>query len=585
MNSSDAVHGERESKRQRTAIACDSCRARKSRCDGMRPACGMCLDMEFHCQYTKRGGRNRPAVAVESTENEQESVSTIQKRLDAMEKLLQAVLSREASGMTTCLPQSSDVTELLHPDTSSSVIIDDHRTPLQDAIIDDDTVDGMGMVTFAEEAASIIQAISLNPEKSNMAEQSLVSMGINRVSRPSSPHVTRSTGRDSWSQEPYVLPPRAKIIELVDAFFTRPVRRSWLCLLNAIMAFSAALGAGKNDTPAQTCTDEADVFLQRALQLLPDLAKNVATLETQALEETPHGLSMQGMGERPARNPAVIYIESIKLYKLIGEIIDGIYQNNIASDAQVSNSDLLKRVISIEQKLHKWKLNLPPNLRVMSQEEIMQSLPDSSPSLGLSIVVTMRYHIARILLHRPVILRFLASKNGTSDESESPEFLQYFGKPSLELGVSSASEMIDIIMLLSSHQEHILTTWWFCIYYIFSASLLIFGALILERKWNTSLLQEGHFDLPGTLQKALVAMRNIGDGTRMAARCIKYLGRLVEMIPASDSDATADLHLPRHEDLAQLNHLLHTPDSFEFSDADLDAGLNLFTCGWDAIIP
>ncbi len=134
------------------------------------------------------------------------------------------------------------------------------------------------------------------------------SVNINDVSRPSSPR-PQSDWRpdlDFPSRLPrnvYDLPPRWKIITLVNAFFARPgmlfpyvykkwilhsleqdasmqtPRRSWLCLLNAIMAFSTILGDSSGISMEASFT-EADAFLQRALQLLPDLSVETANLET-----------------------------------------------------------------------------------------------------------------------------------------------------------------------------------------------------------------------------------------------------------------------------------------------------------------
>lgn len=91
----------------------------------------------------------------------------------------------------------------------------------------------------------------------------------------------------------------------------------------------------------------------------------------------------------------------------------------------------------------------------------------NSPSVfpNLSTVITLRYLITRILLHRRIIVCFLNSQKEEYAGLESPEFLKIFGRPSLELGVLSASEMIGIIYNLSEHQHSMLTTWWFSIYY------------------------------------------------------------------------------------------------------------------------
>ena len=102
----------------------------------------------------------------------------------------------------------------------------------------------------------------------------------------------------------FTLPPLATITQHVDIFFSEigllfpyiaknsitdelinlrssgkhtSIRRSWLCLLNAIMAFATVLTADherKRDKIA-----EADVFFQRALRLLPNVALQPANIE------------------------------------------------------------------------------------------------------------------------------------------------------------------------------------------------------------------------------------------------------------------------------------------------------------------
>ena len=57
------------------------------------------------------------------------------------------------------------------------------------------------------------------------------------------------------------------------------VRRSWLCLLNTIMAFATCVTTTSHDRKEHRIV-EADVFLQRALALLPNLALKPANLES-----------------------------------------------------------------------------------------------------------------------------------------------------------------------------------------------------------------------------------------------------------------------------------------------------------------
>lgn len=114
--------------------------------------------------------------------------------------------------------------------------------------------------------------------------------------------------------------------------------------------------------------------------------------------------------------------------------------------------------------MNTWRAQLPAELRVKSKDEIMKCLNASSIFSHLSTVLTLRYLMARLLLHRPVVSRFLDCKNEQGC-FENSEFLELFGGPNLKLALRSASEMIDIIFSLSEHQHLMLTTWWFSIYY------------------------------------------------------------------------------------------------------------------------
>lgn len=72
-------------KRSRTAHACDSCRVRKSRCDGARPACDICTSMGLACHY-----RTPARPVVQAVKDDQ--VARMESRLQAMEEMLKAAL-------------------------------------------------------------------------------------------------------------------------------------------------------------------------------------------------------------------------------------------------------------------------------------------------------------------------------------------------------------------------------------------------------------------------------------------------------------------------------------------------------------
>jgi hypothetical protein len=213
-----------------------------------------------------------------------------------------------------------------------------------------DTVDGMGAITFADECASghfgwrsitrpihhhanalqgptsnsaffrhIAKALSDGHTSGLQQARSVTTnqVSVDHISRPPSPFTYRpessyANGGHKGSNQVFTLPPQPEIVRLVDLFFgntgilfpyiykkrvfdniatmnlTEPseVRQSWLCLLNTIMAFATCITKIPN---RRTMTDStsASVFLQRALELLPNLMARPANLETRRSPTTP----------------------------------------------------------------------------------------------------------------------------------------------------------------------------------------------------------------------------------------------------------------------------------------------------------
>ncbi|KAM0668812.1 hypothetical protein ACQRIU_002374 [Beauveria bassiana] len=85
------------SKRRRIALACTSCRTRKSRCDGRRPTCSTCHQLGFECQYD----------APDSTTNiivQKDYVSGLEQRLQHVENLIQRHDDLLTGHLSSCVP-------------------------------------------------------------------------------------------------------------------------------------------------------------------------------------------------------------------------------------------------------------------------------------------------------------------------------------------------------------------------------------------------------------------------------------------------------------------------------------------------
>ena len=306
-------------KRQRTALACNSCRHRKSRCNGARPVCGTCSDMGFECVYR---------LPPQSSKTQPREMASMENRLQLVEGLLRAVINGQQSNTNSqALPSTSQEAASIQQESqcdtgqsrlsfqqSQVQLINNYSTTTNHAS-HEDTVDGMGIITFADEVKSGHFGPSSNSAFFSHIAKALATDAFSQsressrgfsgnISRPPSPPLP---GIRSGSKmvNPYILPPRSEIMHSVDVFFsitgsffpyihqrsmhqmideldmTRStgVRRSSLCLLNALLAIGTSLDVKRHEI-AKSREAESDIFFQRALALSPWNIANTTNLET-----------------------------------------------------------------------------------------------------------------------------------------------------------------------------------------------------------------------------------------------------------------------------------------------------------------
>ncbi|KAK4905083.1 hypothetical protein LTR49_025576 [Elasticomyces elasticus] len=225
--------------------------------------------------------------------------------------------------------------------------------------------------------------------------------------------------------------------------------------------------------------------------------------------------------------------EESKLYMIVGDIIDRVYGNNYTSDATSTqakrSSDLFQSIMSLESQLTTWKSTLPLRLRIQTKEDIPTNAQEPSAVSAMGTVITLRYMHTRMLLHRPMIARFLSYDRKVSSNEQEWNFLKDFGRVSLEVGVRAAAGMIDFIHSATEGPCLMLTSWWFSLYYLFSSSLVVFAALIITHKSGIRASHCVPQDMVTKLKTALDVLENFGDDTRIARRCRKYLHKLIDV--------------------------------------------------------
>lgn len=166
------------------------------------------------------------------------------------------------------------------------------------------------------------------------------------------------------------------------------------------------------------------------------------------------------------------------------QIIDSLYGQNIGCDEPMGLGDTVSRLFTIEQQLLDWERRLPTSLRLTASEELFATEPGAESSdaakrnLKLRNILTLRYLNLRILLHRPILSRFLdahADADGTQREADLV-LLQQIGSNSIRICTQSATSIINIVHAVLAAQDWRrgrLDAWWFTLYYGKSMNLVV----------------------------------------------------------------------------------------------------------------
>lgn len=161
------------------------------------------------------------------------------------------------------------------------------------------------------------------------------------------------------------------------------------------------------------------------------------------------------------------------LYKQMASIIDQIYGQNLGCGPPLPVGETVSRVLVIETQLFSWVKALPECLRQVTVEGMRDKIGQSQDQpqlfpLKFRIILTLRYLHIQILLHRPILVKFLDATRASGIESGENRLLNDIGYSSMKKCVESAMGIIDIISELVSSSgwpRDLLGAWWYSLYY------------------------------------------------------------------------------------------------------------------------
>ncbi|KAJ5655508.1 hypothetical protein N7507_007458 [Penicillium longicatenatum] len=654
------------SKRRRVAVACDACRTRKSRCDGLRPRCSLCADLGFECMYT-------PPATATNVIVQKEYLHGLEDRVKRLEDCFRTVRS-DVDGLTVRVDRGPEAREGVRGEVRDAIHV-------SDLVGHEDSVDAMGAISFADEEDSgffgmtpfVQKGFSLSPETADG--------GFISVSKPST---LRQPAQEKVNI--FALPSQSETLALINLYFSETgllypyifpqtflatyhrmarenftgVRKSWLGLLNMILAM-ATITAESNGASADTRIAESDVFYQRGLGLCGSELWRGTTLELvqfhlltgQYLQGTQksvqvwnvHGLAVKGALQlglhsqhasrtfdpleqesrkrtwyccvmldrtlsmtfgRPAAIPdsyvkldlpsvhqfesssAVVDTETsslsvsffnstITLYKNLWKVLDSLYGQNIGCEDPLSVSETVSHVFAIEQNLFSWERSLPNSLQLITKanlDEISQENVSGNQSFSwkFRVILTLRYLNLRVLLHRPVLVKFINASRAPDRDSEDLKLLQRIGMNSMAICTMSAMEIINIIFRIVSDpkwKQSLLGAYWYSLYYTFNAALVILGAIWVYRDTNvtgSTMLNEAR-ELKEYPSRAITALSKLDKGNRLIDRCRSFLEHFNNVLADPDTEGPA----PSLPSLAINRDGLQAAD-FDFSPFGMELG-------------
>ncbi|KKA22979.1 Uncharacterized protein T310_2993 [Rasamsonia emersonii CBS 393.64] len=249
---------------------------------------------------------------------------------------------------------------------------------------------------------------------------------------------------------------------------------------------------------------------------------------------------------------------TITLYKQMWNVIDLLYGQNLGCDRPSGVSETVAHVFRMEQHLISWERSLPDTLRLTCARQLQGEEQRQEPSCPrdqlrwkLRVILTLRYLNLRVLLHRPILTKFIDARGKQRNEEEedgrheSMLLLKHIGTNSVEICVNSAMDIIDLVhevVHAPGWQRSLLGAWWFSLYYTFNAALVILGALWVCRGDDSDeasvppdmdkLVEKAS----GYPQRAVAALLNLDSGNKMVDRCRYYLEHFNNALNPVDVD-------------------------------------------------
>ncbi|KAJ5317835.1 hypothetical protein N7508_002343 [Penicillium antarcticum] len=224
---------------------------------------------------------------------------------------------------------------------------------------------------------------------------------------------------------------------------------------------------------------------------------------------------------------------TILLYKQLFNIVDLLYGQNLGCDPPLTVSESVGHILSVEHHFVAWEKALPQHIKLLTVRKIREvngKMPDPPQffSMKFSVILTLRYLHLRILLHRPILVKFLDARGKGGMDPGEERLLQQIGSNSMQICMESAMSIIDIIHELVhplEWQKSLLGAWWYSLYYTFHSALVLLGIIWIGKNGQhaTTSISYDLEKLTAYPSQAVSILDKLDCGNRIVDRCRYYL--------------------------------------------------------------
>ena len=152
----------------------------------------------------------------------------------------------------------------------------------------------------------------------------------------------------------------------------------------------------------------------------------------------------------------------------MGETLEQLYDQNLGSSSSLSSYETLARKFALCWKLAEWQHALPPKLQLMTSSELLDGETLPIEITRFRVLLSLRYLGTRILITRPILLRFLDFDGNSNGRDHELALLRDAGASGLRDCVHTCTEVIVIVGVIVNgfkNDTNLMGAWWYSTFY------------------------------------------------------------------------------------------------------------------------